>query len=238
MDASLRQVGSGGTGTAAGLGEARPGGGGRIGSRGETGIGAACPGPGASPAPWDLRSPRAAPRPRCPLAEAVPVALSLERWDAGGFVPERTPARRGTAQPVRGVEGAAGTGARAMCGAGDADRGLLREERVCRMIVMAAQSRLLNPLERLQGPEPAPACVCVSQSGWAPGHRAGAQAGSVRRESPAPRRRCPVTVAPAGRACPGPEPYLLAAGCGAACPPCPPGVSTRPCGHCAATGSE
>lgn len=87
-----------------------------------------------------------------------------------------------------------------MCGAGNADRGLLREERVCRMIVMAAQSRLLNPLERLQSPEPAPAGVCVSQSGWAPGHRAGEQAGSVLRESPAPRRRCPVTVAPAGRA--------------------------------------
>lgn len=54
------------------------------------------------------------------------------------------------------------------------------------MIVMAAQSRLLNPLERLQGPEPGPACVCGSQAGGLPdtGPGSGRAASG---ESPAPR---------------------------------------------------
>lgn len=57
------------------------------------------------------------------------------------------------------------------------------------MIVMAAQRRLAccsNPPERLKGPKPAPACVCMSQLGSphvAPGQSpAGEEPGSVRRE--------------------------------------------------------
>lgn len=131
MDASLRQVGTAGRARRRGsplLGAGRGGDraeAGRIGSRGETGIGVPCPGPAAPRGRGTLRSPRAAPRPRCPLTETVPVALSLERWDAEGFVPERSSVRRGIAQPVRGVEGVAGAGARPMCGVGNANRGLL-----------------------------------------------------------------------------------------------------------------
>lgn len=118
------------------------------------------------------------------------------------------------------------------------------------MIVMAAQRRLaccFNPLERLKGPEPAPACVCMSQLcslHVAPGQsRAGEEPGSMQREGASASVLCLLGASAqspsrcrAERAPPEPGLDLLDVGSGpmCACSALSLGVYNSRVGHCAA----
>lgn len=198
---------------------------GRVRSRGGMSIGVpcpssgqagGCPGPGAPRERGDAALPAGlAALPAAPSAGQSRLSFFLSAERRPGFVPERSPGPAAApGGPCEGAEGVTGAKARVMRGSSDSGGGLLAGgERICRMIVMAAQGRLaccFNPLVRLKGPEPAPACVCVSRLGSprvAPGQGlAGEEPGNVRRGgslrlSPLPSPcLCPVTFTPAGRA--------------------------------------
>lgn len=98
------------------------------------------------------------------------------------------------------------------------------------MIVMAAQSRLLNPLEPLQGPEPALACVTERLASRAPG-RCGGSPLPLGAAAQSPSRRRVERL-------PGARPVPVSRGLWSRLPSVPSRVSSEACGHCAAMGSE
>jgi len=107
-----------------------------------------------------------------------------------------------------------------------------------------------HPLERLQGPEPAPACACMSRLGWprvAPGRRrAGGQPGSVRREGASapvlgllgvPARSPPRRRAERARPEPGSHPQDAGSAPVGACGARSLGLATAVCGTGKVLGS-